>query len=601
MNLSLSIGKRHLKLQLGKTATAPAPVHETRVPTGRNVGKRMYKSAQTSRLTSDWQISITSADAEILTSAIATRSRMRQMERDDDYFRGMLWLLENNIVGDRGIRLKMECRLSDGSLDETLNKAVETAWQQAMEEESCTVSRDQNGIEVQRLSVRALARDGVILHRKYRGFENPFGFAIEPIEVDRLDHWWNRPAFGTANEIKFGIERDKFKAKVAYWILTRHPGDVFAYSVTPRYREQVMADEVISIWTIERAGQSIGMPLWPSVANRLHNLWGYEESEQIAARVAANKAGFFEVDPKAAGQDEYVGEEDQEGNKISDLQPGQWEQLPVGWKANMIDPKHPTEAFAHFLKAQLRGASAGSGIPYNSVAQDLESVNYSSYKAGMNDARDGFKYLQFLTVMKLMRPWFRSWLPMAVMSGKIPGTTMSDVARISLCDTWKGRRWAGLEPLKETQAQVLAIEAGLDSRRNVIIEDYDRTIEEVFDDQKHDNDLADKYELDFTQGATKPVINSAPVDKEPDTDTGDDTPPKNNGSNGNSRNGHSNGNGHMTHLFQELREQRHGFLGLFKRNPQTPNEENKRRRRSMKFARDENGNLEVDVIERPID
>lgn len=585
-----------------KASRAVAAVRDPKPASG-SVGKRMYATAQTSRLTSDWGITITSADAEILVSAIAVRSRLRIAERDDDYFRGMLMLLENNVVGDHGIRLRMCCQNSSGKLDEGLNHAIEDAWEDYLDEESCTVSRERNGIEVQRLTIRTLARDGVLLHRKYPGFRNDYGFAIDPIEVDRLDHWWNRPSVGDANEIKFGIERDQFKAALFYWILTRHPGDVFAYSSSPRYRERVPSEQIIPIWTIERAGQWIGMPLWPSVSKRLRNLWGYEESEQIAARVAANKAGFFEVDPKTAGVDEYVGDAvDQQGNKLVDMQPGQFEQLPAGWKANLIDPKHPTEAFAHFLKAQLRGASAGSGIPYNSVAQDLESVNYSSYKAGMNDARDGFKYLQVLMVRKLMRPWFKAWLPFAVLSGKIKGVVMGDLSKISGCDFWKPRRWAGLEPLKEMQAYVLSIEAGLDSARNIIEEQFDRDIETVYQEQEMDNLLADEHHLDFSAaGIKKPTLGSGPVDTETQQGSGGDGEGGVTGNKGHTWNGHTE---QVKELVKELRFQRQDFRRLSERQlvalekspeakvqPITVNVEAKAGKKVSKLVRDDAGNI----------
>jgi lambda family phage portal protein len=518
MNFSLSLGKRSLRIQTGvqspvAAAGPPKPMDRGPGSVRQNVGQRMYGAAQTSRLTQDWTISITSADAEILVSAIATRSRLRQLERDDDYFRNMLWLLENNVIGDQGIRLRMKARMPDGKLETSLNQAVEDAWNDYLSEENCCVSRDRNGIEVQRLWARCMARDGVFLLRKWRPFKNDYGYGVEPMEVDRLDHWWNRPAVGTANEIKFGMERDEFRAAVAYWILTRHPGDVFAYSATPRYRERVAASDVIGVWTIERAGQTIGMPLWPSVAKRLHNLYGYEESEQVAARAASAKGGWFKRDPKTAGADDYIGEEDSQGNKLIDTAPGQWEELPVGFDPIINDPKHPTDAFPHFVKSQLRGAAAGGYLPYNSVANDLESVNYSSYKAGMNDARDGYKWIQRLGALKLMRPWFRDWLKYALIAGKIKGATINDYDRLKVADYWKPRRWAGLEPLKETQAAVISIEAGLDSARNIIEEQYNRDIEEVYDDQEHDNELAKAHNLDFSAGEVhKPTVGAGQVD-----------------------------------------------------------------------------------------
>ncbi len=569
MNFSISFGKRSLTISTGEP---PAPV--SRGPGAlRATGTRIFGSAVTNRLTADWPIHITSSDAEILVSAIATRCRMRGLERDDDYFRNMLYLLENNIVGDQGIRLRMKARRPDGKLDQEANHAVTTAWNEYLEEENCTVTGTRSGIEVQRLGIRTLARDGPYLVRKHRGFPNAFHYAIEVIEVDRLDHWWNRPAVGTANEIKFGIELNKFKGRVAYWILTRHPGDVFAYSSSPRYRERIDADEIMGIWTIERGEQTVGMPLWPSIAKRLKNLYGYEEAEQVAARAASAKGGWFEVDPKAAGMDEYVGPVDEAGNKLVNTEPGQWEELPAGRKAVANDPNHPTDAFPHFVKAQLRGAAAGGGLPYNAVANDLESVNYSSYKAGMNDARDGFKWLQRLIATKLMRPWFRDWLPYAIMSGRVKGITMLDLDRLRTADCWKPRRWAGLEPMKEVQAAILSVEAGFDSQRNVIEEQFDRDIEEVFDDHEHDLELAEEHGLDFSGEIKKPIIGGGDVDtssaKEP---------------------GRGNGNGHgKADLLEELRAQRYEFAT--RQQPINVHIDNKpaRTKRSIKLVKDEKG------------
>jgi lambda family phage portal protein len=199
---------------------------------------------------------------------------------------------------------------------------------------------------------------------------------------------------------------------------------------------------------------------------------------------------------------------------------------------------HPTEAFPHFVKAQLRGAAAGADMPYNAVSNDLESVNYSSYKAGMNDARDGFKYLQRVIAFKLMRPWFRDWLKYAMLSGKIP-LPMTDYERLAKCDCWKPRRWAGLEPLKEVQAAVLAVEAGFDSQRNIIEEDYDRDIEEVFDEQEHDQALADDHGLDFSgKDIHKPVVGAGAVDtntEDPEHPDGIKPPGSNGNGNGNGK------------------------------------------------------------------
>ena len=52
-------------------------------------------------------------------------------------------------------------------------------------------------MEKRRIKRVPVVRDGGILARHYEGFpNNKFAYAIEPIEIDRLDHYWNRPQTG---------------------------------------------------------------------------------------------------------------------------------------------------------------------------------------------------------------------------------------------------------------------------------------------------------------------------------------------------------------------------------------------------------------------
>lgn len=474
-------------------------------------GERMYKGAQVDRLTQDWPITITSANAEILVSAIALRSRNRQLERDDDYMRQMLTLLENNVIGDRGIRPRLKLKNAQGDYDHKLILEVRRGWRRYLKKRNCTVTRNQTGVELQRMAVRALGRDGALLLRKHRGFSNDFAFALEAIEIDRLDHWYSRPAVGNENEIQFGIEYDRFKAPVAYWILTRHPGDVFAWRSGPKYRERVPAQDIIPLWTTERAGQIVGMPLWPSIGARLNHLHKYEEAELVASRIAAAKGGWFK---KKDEHGEYVGPEDDQGNKLNNVEPGAWEELPMNWEPVANDPQHPMDAYPYFIKGQLRGAAAGANLPYNAVANDLEGVNYSSIRAGLLEARDSFRYLQGLVAEKLMDDWFEDWLPYAVISGQIK-LSMDRIPEVLEVLSWQGRRWPWVDPLNDIRAQAMAVDCGFTSRRRVVEESEAGDLEEVFEEQEQDNQLAKKHQLQFgiyaPKGDAKPA---EPVVKE---------------------------------------------------------------------------------------
>jgi lambda family phage portal protein len=486
---------------------------------------RMYQAAQTDLLTADWNISITSANAENLVSAIAIRARMRQLERDEAYFRRMLRLYQNNVVGHRGFRLKKVTGI-DGAYDRDISKKVRAAWHEYLLPENCTTYGNMSGVQVQRLGVRCFKRDGVILFREHIGPQFPFGYALEPIEVDRLDHWWNRPAVGTANQIQFGIEMDRLKKPLAMWILTRHPGDVFAWRTGPEYRERVPAGEVIMWHDFDRAEQIIGMPDLCAVACRMNMLSKYEESEAVASRAAAAKGGWFK---RMGTEAKYEGPETPGGDKIMDATPGEWEELPIGMEPVERNPTHPNDAYPDFIKGQLRGASAGAGLSYNAVANDLEGVNYSSIRAGLLEDREQFKYDQELGISSLMNRWYEGWMPMAVLSGRLE-LTVKEMDRARRAH-WQPRRWDWVDPVKDVTGKVMEMEAHITPLRRIISEDEDGgDIEEILAEMQEDMEMAEEYGIDISGQVSTPKI--------PPGEPGEDAPAQNGNGKGKKSNGH---------------------------------------------------------------
>ena len=63
---------------------------------------------------------------------------------------------------------------------------------------------------------------------------------------------------------------------------------------------------------------------------------------------------------------------------------------------------------------------------------------------------------------------------------------------------WKPRRWDWVDPLKDLQASVLAVEKGFKSRRSIISEGGG-DIEDTFQDINADEELADEYGLEFNE------------------------------------------------------------------------------------------------------
>ncbi len=480
---------------------------------------RMYDAASTDGLSADFPISIQSANAEILVSAIAARSRARRLERDNPYAWAMLNTFQNNVIGSDGFRLNSRVGkfTPEGEFIEEreTNRMIEEWWCEAGLPENFTVRRDMSRLEAYLQACSALVRDGGILWRQWRGFpKNKFRYACEPIEIDRLDHNWNRPAVGTANEIQFGIEMDEFHAPIAFWILSRHPGDVFAWSSSPRYRERIDAADIIPLFDLRsRAGQYVGMPRFASVIKRLHREDQWDVSYVTAAIYAATRQTYLKRTLDAAA--DYKGDEEtREGEQIDTVEPATARILPVGYEPVQMDPSFPMTSSAPFKKDNLRGVAAGCGLAYHTIANDLEGVNFSSGRLGENAQREEFKKLQNHLITNLVRPDFNERLRYAILSGQL-NLPPSRIEEFQKAARFTGKRWPYVNPLQDAQADLLRIEAGLDSRQHVVAEsDRGGSFEDVCAEQGSDNEVAEIHGLDFHAEATEPA---AAGGEEPDS------------------------------------------------------------------------------------
>ena len=308
--------------------------------------RRGYNAAKIGRLTNDWTTTTTSANREVRNDIKVLRARSRQLERDNDYVRRFFKLLENNVLGANGIAFQSKARDLSGQMDIVANRKVEQAWADWSRAENCTVAGKQTLLDVQRLVLRSVARDGAVLVRKVRNWDNAYRFAVQVIEIDHLDVQYNQK-LPNGNLVRMGVELDRWERPVAYYILNGHEGDEFGLT-RPTRRERIPADEMMLVTQTERPHQVLGVPWLASSMMSLSMLHGYMEAEVTAARIGAAKMGFFTKSENGEG---YQGEEDEQGNLITQVEPGVFETLPSGVGFQSFSPDHPTNAFPAFVKS----------------------------------------------------------------------------------------------------------------------------------------------------------------------------------------------------------------------------------------------------------
>ena len=494
--------------------------------TARPTAQRNYSAAGFNRLTADWMPVGYAADNEIRRALKPLRDRSRELSRNNDYVKHYLKLIRRHVFGPAGIQLEMQIRTPRGKRDDASNEIIEAAWAKWSKKGVCTVDGKLSWVQAQWLIGETVARDGEAIVRFVRGFPNGFGFALQLLEGDYLDHLYNRDDLPDGRFIRMSVEFDKWRRPVAYWLRTQHPGEFPYTSYAEAKRERVDAADVLLIMRPDRFQQTRGVPELHSAMSRLQMLGGFEEAALTAARVGASKMGFFtsEADQDAESSDLP---QDDIGNLLDDVEAGHLERLPPGVKFDKFDPQYPSNEFPGFMKAMLRGAASGLGVDYNTLANDLERVTYSSMRSGVLEVRDEWRVWQRQMIDELMTPVFEAWLTVGLGMGLI-GAGALPVSQMDRWNKprWQPRGWGWVDPDNESKALVTSIGLGVRSRTQACAE-MGRDIEDVFEDLRNEKELAATYGLALIdpvpggQTMTNPQTDAPAPDAAP-ADAGDD-------------------------------------------------------------------------------
>ena len=458
---------------------------------------RMYASAKSSELFSGFNGTSNSADQEIFQSLQMMRNRSRQICQDNELARKFLAMVKSNVVLN-GINFQAKTRRDDGSLDELDNDRLERGWKIWGENPNfCSMDSRSNFVDTCRQVVEALARDGEVFIRLMKGVEdNPFQFSLWVLESDAFPIQLNK-TLDSETAIIMGIEQNRFGKPLAYHQTITNPGINSSNLPGKLKTERVPADEMVHLYIQERPGQSRGVPWLNTAIRPLDMLAQYQLSELTASRVASSSQGFF----TSEASDSYVGTGvDEDENLITEFEPGTFQQLPEGMDFKPFNPGHPNNAYKDFTKTILRSVASGLLVNYNSLSNDLESVNYSSIRAGFSEERSQWKMLQNFMIHNFCSKVYKSWLRMSITAGwfeydDLPNLPMSKVTKFENI-RWIPRGWPYVNPEQEIKAQTLAVQLGVETLTDIASasgRDWDEVVEQL----AYEKEVIDRLGLKF--------------------------------------------------------------------------------------------------------
>lgn len=418
-------------------------------PRPRRSLRTYFSGADQSRLVT-FMASLEASHREVFADLVALRAHSRDLAKNNAYMARYIAMVQTHVVGPEGIQFESEILGNKARPKEDLNDEIERGWT----EWGRAVSTDGrlSWVEFQHLVASTVAVDGECLIRMVSGYPNPYRFALEIIDPDRLDWQFSEATDRAGNRTVMGVRLDSWGRPLGYHITTAHPAD---YEANPT-RTFIPAGQIIHVYSEARARSIRGIPWGSPVMPQLNMLGRLWNSELAAANLEADRLGILKtqagVDPAEVSDPSVTAAEIQsEAATFLGLDPGM----------DVVFPQlqHPNTAFPEFTRALLKGIAAGLGVSYHSLAADVSDANYSSARVALLEERDTWRRLQGWFIRSVCDPIFRAWLDMAVASGQLK---LPAVETARLCaPRWWPRSWEWVDPQKDINASILAIQNGL--------------------------------------------------------------------------------------------------------------------------------------------
>jgi lambda family phage portal protein len=483
--------------------------------------KRGYAAAESKARYGDFRSSRGSADTELRKGLAVVRAKSRWLARNSSSMKRFLTLLATNVVGKKGFVFESDVRRQDGSSDKTLNKRVETdyrAWAKRP-----TVCGKMSMVDLENQAIKSLARDGeFIWERVY----NPIyrdGMAINPIEADLLDETLNTIHPETGNQIRMGVEIDRFNRHIAYHFLEQHPGDFTWYSYnTNRRHRRVLADNVIHVYLSDRASQTRGEPWASTVINSIKMLDGYREAETTGRRLRSAIMGFFtKMLPKSEGIEELADNEEDENRERLEMsiEPGKFQELPPGLEMKQFDPGGSQTDYEKFESQVKKDVAMGLGISVMSHGMETKGVSYSAGRTVRQEDLDFYEVIQEFIIDRALEPVFSWWLPRRLVQddSNIPPTRIQAI--IDKCK-FRPRGWDWVDPAKDISSNTEALRTYQTSPQRVAAK-QGTTFEEILDEHVEARRMVKERDLTLEYNTVTKSADESPEDDDNDNDDND--------------------------------------------------------------------------------
>ena len=406
-----------------------------------------YEAARPDRLRKGRRETGSGNDA-VLRAGATLRQTARHLEQNYDLALGVLNTLVANVVGPNGIGVEPQPRNADGSINDVLARQILELykdWGLAPE-----VTKQHDWPSAQRLLARSWFRDGEVFSQMVSGLIPTLNhgarvpFSIEMLEADFVP--MDLPSTPSATVVQ-GVEINAWGAPTFFHVYKTNPIEGGSMLIGANATKRVPAERMLHLKNVHRIRQMRGVSVFASVLNRFDDLKDYEESERIAAKIAASMAAFI----KKGSPELYEPTATDEGQRSMKFRPGMvFDDLRPGEEIGMIDTNRPNPNLETYRSGQMKAIAAGAGPTFSSIARSYDGT-YSAQRQELVEGYAIYATLSSEFIARIVRPIYEQFIATAIASGvlKVPAgvklETLDDAAYMPPSMPW-------IDPKKEAEA-----------------------------------------------------------------------------------------------------------------------------------------------------
>ena len=375
-------------------------------------------------------------NTEVLRSRKSLLQQARHFEQNYDLVVNALNILEQNIIGAEGIMIEPMPRNDSGEVMEDVADIISkelVSWSERPE-----VTGEFDFPSAQRIMCRSWLRDGEVFVRRIVGRIPGIGrklnvpFLFQMLETDMLD------------SIAYG----NWGNPISYYFYKSNPSES-----SSRETVKISSKKISHLKNYSRIGQNRGHSILSSVLIRIDDLKDYDDSERIAAKVAASMAAYV----KKGTPDMYDSRVEGDGKEIN-LRPGMvFDNLFPGEEISTIDVSRPSSQLSEYRDGQIRMVSGGVSVGNSSLSKKYDGT-YSAQRQELVEQFGRYKVLSSLFISSIMRPIYRDFIFSLAISGKIDISLLDSDGIYNAFYSSPPMPW--IDPKKEAEAFKILEESG---------------------------------------------------------------------------------------------------------------------------------------------